>query len=345
MKTDVAMPRRTTVILLGAILVAVFVAAAVSGCGSGKASTPRCTASQLRGRSLGGGAAVGTVLNTITLQNTGTACRLEGYPSLRVEGVHGLLPIRVIHGGGMIIPSITPAKPRLVKLAHLGMASLVISYEDVPSGDQTSCPVGKAILLRPPGATGWLTVKLETSACNGKLHESAILAGVVTGASSAPVGTSTTAVPETAASSEASAPACRASQLRGKLLDSSGAAGTILFSVTLRNTGAACALKGYTRLRLKRARVLLPTRVVHGGLAVLNSTPKLVKLKHLGRASVLVSYGDVPVGNESSCPHGTVLRLRPPGLRGWLAVRVSTYACARGTLHESPVLAGVRHTT
>gem|GEM_PF-929730 len=150
-------------------------------------------------------------------------------------------------------------------------------------------------------------------------------------------------VAPTALGSRAVAPTCTASQLKGSLLDSQGAAGTILFSVTLKNSGAACSLKGYPSLRLKGAHGLLRTHVDRGGLAVLNSTPRRVKLKHLGRASVLVSYSDVPVGSESSCPHGKALRLRPPGVSDWLTVRVSTYACTRGTLHESPVLAGIRH--
>jgi hypothetical protein len=150
-------------------------------------------------------------------------------------------------------------------------------------------------------------------------------------------------VAQTAVGSRTATPNCTASQLRGKLLDSQGAAGTILFSVTLKNSGYACSLTGYPSLRLKGALGLLPTHVVHGGLAVLNSAPKLVKLKHLGRTSVLISYGDVPVGSESSCPHGKAIRLRPPGARGWLTVGVSTNACGRGTLHESPVLAGIQH--
>lgn len=147
----------------------------------------------------------------------------------------------------------------------------------------------------------------------------------------------------TALGSRAAAPTCAASQLKGKLLDSQGAAGTILFSVTLKNTGAMCSLKGYPALRIKRAHALLPTHVVHGGVAMLNSTPKRVALTHLGRASVLIAYSDVPVGSETTCPSGTAIRMRPPGASGWLTIKVPTTACGHGTLHESPVLAGVRH--
>lgn len=150
---------------------------------------------------------------------------------------------------------------------------------------------------------------------------------------------------EATAGSRASTPACRASQLQGKRLDSNGAAGTILISITLKNMGATCSFKGYPALQIRRAQGALPTRVVHGGLAVLSSKPKLVTLRHLGRASVLISYSDVPVGNEGACPHGKALRLRPPGDDDWLSVNASTFACGHGTLHVSPVLAGIRHAT
>ena len=145
---------------------------------------------------------------------------------------------------------------------------------------------------------------------------------------------------QTALGSPASRPICKASQLQGKLLDSNGAAGTILFSVTLRNNGSACTLKGYPALRIKDTGGLLPTHVVHGGMSMLNGAPKLVSLAHLGKASVLISFEDVLVGGETSCPSGTALRLRPPGASDWLTVKAPTTACGHGTLHESPVLAG-----
>jgi hypothetical protein len=138
-------------------------------------------------------------------------------------------------------------------------------------------------------------------------------------------------------------PRCRTAQLHAKLFDSSGAAGTIVFSMALRNNGANCTLRGYPSLRLVGAQGPLPTHVVRGGLAILNGSPQLVLLARGQRASVLISYGDVPSGSERSCPHGTTLRLRPPDSVGWLSIRVATDACGRGTLHESPVLAGVQH--
>src|SRR5207302_5179671 len=72
-----------------------------------------------------------------------------------------------------------------------------------------------------------------------------------------------------APSAGGAAPVCRASQLRGHLLDTSGAAGTIVLSITLRNQGGLCSLKGYADLRLRKGNRLLPTHVRHGGLSVL----------------------------------------------------------------------------
>jgi hypothetical protein len=137
-------------------------------------------------------------------------------------------------------------------------------------------------------------------------------------------------------------PVCRASQLRGSVLNSSGAAGTIALSVTLRNTGAACALRGYAGLQLRTAYRALPTRVLHGGLAFLNSTPKPVHLARSGKATILIAYSDVPVGSEMRCAVASRLAVRPPGQTGRLTVRATLAACGHGTLRESPVLAGAR---
>jgi hypothetical protein len=145
-----------------------------------------------------------------------------------------------------------------------------------------------------------------------------------------------------ASSSSTGTPSCTASQLKGKLLDSNGAAGTILMSITLQNTRSTCVLKGYPGLRLVGVKGGLPTRVVHGGIRPLNVKAKPVRLVHRGKASVLISYEDVPVGNETRCPEGSTILLRPPGAQDWVVIRAKTYACGHGTLHESPVLAGVQ---
>lgn len=143
------------------------------------------------------------------------------------------------------------------------------------------------------------------------------------------------------ASAGGSAPACRAAHLRGHLYDSSGAAGTIVLSITLTNKSSLCSLKGYTRLQLMAsARRTLPTHVVHGGLAILNQRPATVLLAHNGAATILIAYSDVTHGAKRSCPTGTEVLVRVPGDQTWLPVLAKTTACAHGTLEESPILLG-----
>jgi hypothetical protein len=148
----------------------------------------------------------------------------------------------------------------------------------------------------------------------------------------------------TATAPAGSPPTCRARNLRGHLYESNGAAGTIVLSITLTNRSSVCWLKGYTRLQLMaNARTPLPTHVVHGGLAILNTRPRTVFLRHNGVASVLIAYSDVVHDGERSCPTGREILVRVPGDQTWIPVLAPTNACAHGTLEESPLLAGKRH--
>src|SRR6185503_17116915 len=105
-----------------------------------------------------------------------------------------------------------------------------------------------------------------------------------------------------AAGSVAAAPTartCRAGQLAGRVGGSTGAMGTIMLAVVLRNAShASCTLRGYPALRLYRPHRRLPTHVEHGGLAPLNRKVRTVTLRPGGRATVLVAYHDVPSGNQ-----------------------------------------------
>jgi hypothetical protein len=164
------------------------------------------------------------------------------------------------------------------------------------------------------------------------MRVAAVLAGVLVAA----------AVLAAASPGRTSALPCRAKNLHGHVFDSSGAAGTIVLSVTLTNGGAACTMKGFTGLQLVGAVKALPTRVVHGGAPALSPRPSLVRLAHGGAATVLIAYGDVPVGNEGRCQAATTLLVRPPSDVHWVNVQTSIRACGHGTLRESPVVAGRR---
>jgi hypothetical protein len=122
---------------------------------------------------------------------------------------------------------------------------------------------------------------------------------------------------------------------------STGAAGTIALSVTLRNTGAACTLRGFAGLQLRNARGPLPTTVVRGGpLAFLKRVVRTVTLARGGRATILLAYNHIPSGT-TPCPTATMLRVRPPGSGGWLNLRLRLDPCRRGRIYETPVLPGV----
>ena len=153
------------------------------------------------------------------------------------------------------------------------------------------------------------------------------------------------AVAAASASAAGSVASCRGARLRGHLYDQNGAAGTLVLSITLTNTGSTCSVKGYTQLQLMAsARRKLTTHVVHDGLSILNlhQKPKTVVLGHDGVASILIAYSDVPHQGETKCPSGTEILVRVPGDMTWIPVPAPTSACAHGTLAESPLLAGKR---
>jgi len=138
-----------------------------------------------------------------------------------------------------------------------------------------------------------------------------------------------------------SAPVCRAAHLQGKQFDSSGAAGTLTLSITLKNTGSLCSMKGYAGLRLARGTHLLPTHVYHGGpYTFLQQKPKLVLLAHGGFASIVIAYSDVVTDGETRCPSSNVILVRPPGQSGWVRVAAPASACGHGSLTEGPVRVG-----
>lgn len=146
------------------------------------------------------------------------------------------------------------------------------------------------------------------------------------------------------------APACTARQLHADIESSSGAAGTVVLRIGIRNTGAACTLAGHPRLQLGRGAAALPTRTVHGGMPLLETVADPVELADGGRAFLLVAYRDRPVGatrdtalsGSPSCPAATHIDMRVDGWRRVLRVAVRTAPCDGGLLRISPFLHGAR---
>lgn len=153
--------------------------------------------------------------------------------------------------------------------------------------------------------------------------------------------TGVVAVAAQAAPTASDARRCQGSELRGRVGQWSGAAGTIVLSVRLRNVSQnACTTSGFPSLALRRGPNTIPSRVRHGGVAFLKRPVKKVTIPPGGVATVLVAYSDVPTGNERRCPTATTLLVQPPGAGEAVRVRTTITACNRGLLSTSPILAG-----
>ena len=82
----------------------------------------------------------------------------------------------------------------------------------------------------------------------------------------------------------------------------------------------------------------VPTQVVRGG-DHLTDLPgaALVTAPAGGTADFTLSWGDVPVGNETICPQATQLAVIPPDEVDPLVVPVTLAPCNSGTVHVSAV--------
>jgi hypothetical protein len=136
---------------------------------------------------------------------------------------------------------------------------------------------------------------------------------------------------------------CTGAQLTGKVRRTSGAAGTAAASIAIRNiSDQTCTLRGFPRLKLRKGSGPLPTRVRHGGLAILERPVTTVTIAPGKRASLLVAWSTVPTGAETSCPHATRLVIFLRLGNGKLSIPFSASPCNHGLLRESPFLSGLR---
>jgi len=139
------------------------------------------------------------------------------------------------------------------------------------------------------------------------------------------------ATPTTAPASLAPAAVgtCLASNLKGSLGTSQGAAGTLYTDLVLTNTsGASCTLYGYPGVSF----VTGPGGSEIGAPADRNSISPVtqVTLAPGGQANVLIALTDVGVYPAAQCQPTSVswLRVYPPGDYGSLYVQDSTQTCA-----------------
>ncbi len=133
---------------------------------------------------------------------------------------------------------------------------------------------------------------------------------------------------------------CATTGLTGSVVGSSGAAGTIETTVSLKNTSAgSCVLGGYPGLQLLSADGSpLPTTVVRKGTYSFTAMPATtVTLPSGSSAYFNIGYSDVPVGDETTCPASASLEITPPNAYDHLIIGATLAPCGGGTMVVSPV--------
>jgi hypothetical protein len=112
-------------------------------------------------------------------------------------------------------------------------------------------------------------------------------------------------------------------------------------TMQLRNTqGVPCTLYGYVGAqRLGEANDPLPTQVVRGGGYISRDPgPRLVRLAAGGTATFGLEWGQVPVGEETTCPTSTQLAVIPPDEYAPIVIPMEFTACGGGRLHVTAIL-------
>ena len=147
---------------------------------TGATGLTTCLATQLSIVPLQGNGAAGTIYQTFSLTNTSsTTCTLDGYPGMQLLGSQGTsIPTNVVRGGlGGGAPAAAGQAPALVTLAPDQVASFAFQYEDVPVGNETSCPTSAKAEITPPNDVTFAVVTLQIAPCGGgTVHVSPIFA-------------------------------------------------------------------------------------------------------------------------------------------------------------------------
>jgi hypothetical protein len=133
---------------------------------------------------------------------------------------------------------------------------------------------------------------------------------------------------------------CHTAGLSLSLQSSEGAAGTIFDTFRfVNNLPVPCTFEGFVGARLLDSlNNPLRTQVVRGGDFLTNLPgPALFTVPAGGSAYFTLSWSDVPIGNETTCPRATQLAVIPPDELAPLIVPATLAPCNAGTIHVSAV--------
>jgi Protein of unknown function (DUF4232) len=172
---------RRVLVVTGAVAVVAGTALLAAGVGRAgatpHAATPmphRCLQRQLSLAPPRSNGALGSIALRFTFTNrSGAACRLYGFPGIRLLR-HGVaLHTTVIRGTSNVVPS---EPKRTVTLAPGGRASFFAGYSDVPTGNQR-CPSSTGADVWAPNDFRSIHVHLPATACGGRITVSPVVPG------------------------------------------------------------------------------------------------------------------------------------------------------------------------
>lgn len=121
--------------------------------------------------------AAGTIELVVTIADTSSQpCTLEGYPGMQLYNSAGQpIPTTVVRGMATFLTPAANQPPTLQTLGPSKTASFSLQYEDVPVGNETSCPTSATADITPPNDTSTVSLALEIAPCNnGTVHVSPV---------------------------------------------------------------------------------------------------------------------------------------------------------------------------
>ena len=133
---------------------------------------------------------------------------------------------------------------------------------------------------------------------------------------------------------------CHTAQLSLSVDSMEGAAGSIFATFRFTNNApTSCTFFGFPGAQqLDQFNSPLPTNVVRGGGQLSNQPgPSLVTVPGGGSAIFVMQWGQVPVGNETTCPVASRLLVTPPDEVASIIFPIQIMACGGGTLNVSAI--------
>lgn len=131
------------------------------------ATIARCSGATLTGSQVSSEGAAGTIEVTYVVTNTSVArCQMDGYPDIQLLSSNDTdLQTTVVRGQTFTVAAANrPAA--VVTLSVQGRASFMLSYSDVPTGTQTSCPQAASINVYPPASSTPLNIPSSIGPCS-----------------------------------------------------------------------------------------------------------------------------------------------------------------------------------